>query len=181
MLNEINYEKHGNLSVLRKKKNLGLFSTRNYSDYTLEIAKKIIYKFKDSYVFYFTYEFYLRSGLYKYKDLNYSKVLIVDRNFFHHNLVKETDAQLLIEEYSDDKRINYLAKDLLILSFVSKILILEATKFSSNLKILYEIALEKSIDVYCLPGKLTDPSSYGTNKIIYEGGIPLFDFELLNS
>jgi len=181
MINEIKYDKSGDLNIFKKKNTLALYSTRNYTEYTLKIVKNIILKFKDSFIFYFTYDFYLRSGLYKISEFKYQKVLIIDKKFLHHNLVKNTDAQVIVEDYSSDKRINYLVKDLVILNFVSKILILEATKFSRNLKILSEIASENSIDVFCLPGRISDPASYGTNKIIYDGAIPLFDFELLNS
>ena len=181
MLNEIKYEKYGKLSVFNKKNTIGVFSTRNYTEYSLLIIKNLILKYKDKFVFYFTYDFYLRSGLYKIVNINYEKVLIIEEDYLHHNLVKKSEAQVVIEKYTENKRVNYLVKDLVILNFVSKILILEATKFSRNLQILSEIASERSIEVFCLPGRLIDSSSYGTNKIIYDGAIPLFDFELLNS
>lgn len=180
MLDELKYEKQGNIEILNKKKTLGIFSTRNFTDYSNQVVKNLIYKFKDNFVFYFTYDFYLRSGVYRIKDINFAKVLVTESKYMHHNLIKNSEAQLVVEEFTINKRLNYLFKDLVILNFVSKILILEATKFSQNLKILAEVASENSIEVYCLPGKLTDYSSYGTNKIIYDGGIPLFDFELLS-
>ncbi|NBO17277.1 MAG: hypothetical protein EBV07_00065 [Proteobacteria bacterium] len=180
MLGEIKYEKYGNLSIFRKK-GIGLFSTRSYTEYTKEVVRNLIFKFKDDFVFYFTYDFYLRTGIYQLQNLIYQKVIVLDKAFYNENLAKKSNSQIVIEEYSTNKRINYLIKDLVILNFVSKIVILEATKFSSNLKILAEVASENSVDVFCLPGRLFDRSSYGTNKIIYDGGIPLFDFELLNS
>lgn len=181
MIDEIKYEKHGKLSVLNRSNSIGVFSTRNYSDYSLQVVRNLILKFKEKFVFYFTYDFYLRCGLYKLGNITYEKVLIIEKEYLHHSIVQKSEAQLVIEPYSSNKRVNYLVKDLVILNFVKKVLILEATKFSSNLKILSEIASEKSIDVFCLPGRITDPSSYGTNRIIYDGAVPLFDFELLNS
>jgi len=180
MLSEIKYEINGNTSLF-KKKGIGIFSTRNFTSYTQDILKNLISVYRDRMVFYFTYDFYLRTGIYKFNNLKYQKILITEKKFLHHNLIKNSDAQVILEEYSENKRVNYLVKDLVIINFVSKILILEATKFSTNLKILSEIASENAIDVYCLPGRMFDRSSYGTNKIIYDGGIPLFDFELLNS
>jgi len=181
MINQIKYRKYGNLDLFKKKKALGVYSTRNDTYYSREVLKKIILKFKNEFVFYFTYDFYLRSGLYKFNEVNYRKILITEEKYLHHNLIKSTEAYIIVDEFSENKRLNYLFKDLVILNFVKKILILEATKFSYNLKILAEMASENSLDVFCLPGKITDFSSYGSNKIIYDGGIPLFDFDLLNS
>lgn len=181
MIYEIKYEKLGNLEIFKKKKGIAIYSTRNCTDYSLDMVKKLIYKFKDKFVFYFTYDFYLRSSLYKFKNIDFQKVMVVEESFNLNTFKSNSEAHIILKENIENRRLRYLYKDLVILNFVSKIIILEATKFSKNLKILSEIATENSIDVFCLPGKLTDTSSYGTNKMIFDGGIPLFDFELLNS
>ena len=110
----------------------------------------------------------------------FKKVIVVERKFLSEKMLKSYSGIVVIDEYSQNKRINYLVKDLVCLNFVSKILILESTKFSQNLRILSEVAASNSIDVYCLPGKIYDNSSFGTNRMIFDGAIPLFDFDLLS-
>lgn len=179
MIGEIKYEKYGNLDIFKSKKTIGVFTTRNNTEYSFESIKKIILKYRDSTVFYFTYDFYLRTGLYRV-GFDFLKVVVTESKFLHHNLVKNSNAQLVLNELPENKKLSHLIKDLVILNFVRKIIILEATKFSKNLKVISEIASGNSIDVFCLPGRLSDSSSYGTNKIIFDGAIPLFDFDLLS-
>jgi hypothetical protein len=159
---------------------LAVFSTRNFSNYTSRLVQDLILKFHQKYIFYFTYDFYLRTGIYRMKLPEFKKVIVVERKFFSEKMLKSYSGIVVIDEYSQNKRINYLVKDLVCLNFVSKILILESTKFSQNLRILSEVAASNSIDVYCLPGKIYDNSSFGTNRMIFDGAIPLFDFDLLS-
>lgn len=180
MLEQLNYIRIGESKLFSKNKSLGVYSTRNFTSYSSEVLKKIILKYRDKYVFYFTYDFFLRSGVYKEKNIEYQKVIIIDKKFTHHQILKQVEGQIVVEEFTEHKKTNYLLNDLVILNFVSRILVLEATIFSKNLRILTEIASDHSIDVYCLPGKIYDKSSYGTNKMIFDGAMPLYDLELLN-
>lgn len=178
MIQDIKFIKIGEESCFNKL-SIALFSTRNYSEYSIKLVRDLIIKFHDNYIFYFTYDFYLRTGLYKMMLPKFRKVIVVEKKFFSDKLLYNADGLIVLEEYSTNKRVNYLVKDLVTLNFVKKIVILEATRFSQNLKIVSEIAASNSIDVYCLPGKIYDNSSFGTNKMIFDGAIPLYDLDLL--
>ncbi len=179
MIQDIKYVKIGEEKYFTGN-SLAVFSTRNFSNYTSRLVQDLILKFHQKYIFYFTYDFYLRTGIYRMKLPEFKKVIVVERKFLSEKMLKSYSGIVVIDEYSQNKRINYLVKDLVCLNFVSKILILESTKFSQNLRILSEVAASNSIDVYCLPGKIYDNSSFGTNRMIFDGAIPLFDFDLLS-
>lgn len=178
MIQDIKYTKIGEEKYFTGS-SIAIYSTRNSSTYTSKTVENLILKFHQKFIFYFTYDFYLRTSIYKMKLPEFKKVIVVERKFFTEKMLNHCSGVLIVDEYSQNKRVNYLVKDLVCLNFVSKIIILEATRYSQNLKMLSEIAAGNSVEVYCLPGKIYDNTSFGTNKMIFDGAIPLFDFDLL--
>ena len=79
-----------------------------------------------------------------------------------------------------DRKTEYLFLDLFISQKVRNILILEATKYSKNLEIIGTYCAERGLNVFCLPGKINDRSSEGSNRMIFNGAIPLYTLDLLN-
>ncbi|WP_457678018.1 DNA-processing protein DprA [Thermovibrio sp.] len=60
------------------------------------------------------------------------------------------------------------------------LIVVEATQ-KSGTSITVNYALEMGKEVLAVPGNIDSPFSVGTNKLIYDGAVPLFDFkELLN-
>lgn len=66
------------------------------------------------------------------------------------------------------------ARNRIISGLSDAILVIEARERSGTL-ITVNMALEQGKDVYSLPGRINDPLSYGCNKLISEGAIPLLD------
>ena len=159
----------------------GIFATRNITNYSRIFIRDLLFELKSQFHFFMTYEVYLRIGS-GFFPRDVSLTIIFDENNYllgSKELVGRDRFVLKIPELS--KRHFYLLKDLFILELIDSIVILEATKFSKNLSIVASVSAEKSKNVYCLPGRYLDPSSYGTNKLIFDGAIPLFSLELLKN
>lgn len=60
------------------------------------------------------------------------------------------------------------------------LIIVEAGERSGTL-ITADLALEMGKDVYVVPGSIYNKQSYGCNKLLAEGAIPLFDLKILSS
>ncbi len=56
------------------------------------------------------------------------------------------------------------------------VVVIEAAKRSGAL-ITAGYAVEQGKDVYALPGRVDSPASEGTNRLIYDGAIPIFDLD----
>ncbi len=56
------------------------------------------------------------------------------------------------------------------------VVVIEAARKSGAL-ITASYAVEQGKDVYALPGRIDSPASEGTNRLIYDGAIPIFDLD----
>jgi len=142
-------------------------------------VQELITQFNNSISIFMTYELYLRirpeiftngtqlSLIFDQKTK--SKVSLQNQNYNEYYL----DTKNLANNKS------YLLKDLFLLELIDKLLILEATKYSKNISTVSSVSAEKGKDVFCLPGRYFDFSSYGTNKLIFDGAIPMYSLDLL--
>jgi DNA processing protein len=173
---EIQYE--GNRSLLDEKMNLGIYATRSATNYSMEVAQSVVTKFHSDYVFYISFW-----NLKKLK-LNYSQayfVIVHDYISWKNKISQSNILNLKILNTPNlSPRTDYLFLDLFISQKVRNVLILEATKFSKNLEIISSYCGERGLNVFCLPGKITDKTSEGTNKMIFNGAIPFYSLDLLN-
>ena len=173
---EVEYS--GNKQILEEQNTLGIFVSRSRTKYSLEIAHEIVIQFHSLYIFYITFPAYERLNLQNHPG---RFVVIYDsENWYKRKSVKsELDIKVKHNEVVDRKT-EYLFLDLFIAQKVRNILILEATRYSKNLEIIGTYCAERGLNVFCLPGRITDPSSTGTNKMIFNGAIPLYTLDLLN-
>ena len=82
---------------------------------------------------------------------------------------------VLISEYPTGSAIqqhNFPARNRIIAGLATATLLIQASDRSGSL-ITARLALESGRDVLATPGPITDPLSYGTNKLIQEGATPV--------
>lgn len=170
---------NGDRGLLNSKSSLALFSSRNLTRYSIRVANEIVINFHNKYTFYSTGSNLNRLEIDPLKSGKF--VIIHDENSWK---TKITAPNILNVKFSklihETKKLEYLWMDLFIAERVGNILILEATTYSKNLEILSTYCAEKGINVFCLPGKITDRESEGSNRIIFNGAIPLYTLDLLN-
>lgn len=168
----------GNRELFNSSMNLGIFATRFLTNYSKKVMYEIVAKFHKDYVFYFSY--------WSFKNLNIPinstrLVIIHDEESWKNRIKGENIFNIKVLNIPKvNKRSDHLFLDLFISQKVRNILILEATKFSKNLEIISTYSGERGLNVFCLPGRITDLSSEGSNKMIFNGAIPLYTLDLLN-
>lgn len=84
---------------------------------------------------------------------------------------------LIITEYPIDEKpekLNFPNRNRIISGIAEAVVVIEARKRSGSL-ITADFAIEQGKDVYAIPGNITSVNSQGTNALIYEGAIPLYD------
>jgi hypothetical protein len=171
-------EYNGDREVLNIQNTLGIFVSRYRTQYSLEVIREIVTQFHNLYIFYITASAFERLNLHNSAG---KFVLIYDSENWHRR--KSFNSILNIKvNYNDsfDKKTQYLFLDLFVAQKVRNILILEATQYSKNLEIIGTYCAERGLNVFCLPGKITEPTSVGTNRMIFNGAIPLYTLDLLN-
>ncbi|WP_124057359.1 DNA-processing protein DprA [Vaginisenegalia massiliensis] len=98
----------------------------------------------------------------------------------HGNLQKSLGRHaLLLSEYADDQGIqkfHFIARNRLVAGLSPITLVIEAAKNSGSL-ITAQFALQYNRQVYALPGRVTDPYSYGPNRLIADGACPFESFD----
>lgn len=173
------YQLFGNKENLNHKNILGVFTTRSKTSYSKNFIDETINIFKKDIVIVFTYETYRSLGL---DRAEFKKIIVFDEENCK-NIPENIDQNSLfikIENLpTEDLKLRYLLKDIFITDISRNILILEATNYSKNLEILATYCADKGINVFCLPGRINDFSSRGTNRMIFHGAIPLFSMDLL--
>jgi hypothetical protein len=173
---EVEYS--GNKEILKEQNTLGIFVSRYRTKYSLDVAHEVVIQFHNLYIFYITLAAYERLDLQNHPGR--FVIIYNSENWFKRKSIKsELDIKVRNTEVLDRKT-EYLFLDLFVAQKVRNILILEATKYSKNLEIIGTYCAERGLNVFCLPGKITDPSSTGTNKMIFNGAIPLYTLDLLN-
>lgn len=173
---EVEYQ--GNREVLKEQNTLGIFVSRFRTKYSLAVAHEIVIQFHNLYIFYITFSAYERLNLHNHPG---RFVVIFDSENWHQRNSIQSELNIKVNNSEMlDRKTEYLFLDLFVAQKVRNILILEATKFSKNLEIIGTYCAERGLNVFCLPGKITDPSSTGTNKMIFNGAIPLYTLDLLN-
>lgn len=176
MKTNLNIQLNGSFDDYSKKPCLGIISTRQSTPYSEKILKQILNTYLDKFTFACSYVFYKK---YKrvFKDAGKLSVIIASRDYF-----KSSEPLSEINYVFDgniSQKANYLILDMLLVSICQKIVILESTRESKNIEKLSLYAASIGVDVYCVPGNIDSPYSQGTNKLIYEGCIPLYSIELL--
>lgn len=176
-MNNLNFEYKatGDISKIKNKKVLGVFTTRHCTSYSKKIIKEIINNFQDTYCFMMTYETFNRLDLGR---LDSSIILIFEDSQLS-NTKKDKNIKVFLKCDVSELRLKYLFKDLFISSKSDNVLILEATRYSKNLNILALFAQELGKEVFVLPGRIDSNSSEGTNRLIFDGASPFYSLDLL--
>ena len=171
-------EYYGNSTVLNQQNTLGIFVSRSRTKYSQDVVREIVTKFHNLYVFYITISALERLDLYNYCQ---NFVVIYDsENWYKRKKIKSMLSIKVKYQEAFDRKTEYLFLDLFISQKVRNILILEATRYSKNLEIIGTYCAERGLNVFCLPGKINDRSSEGSNRMIFNGAIPLYTLDLLN-
>lgn len=167
----------GNRAIFEERLTLGLFTTRFLTKYSKKVGYEVVTNFHNKYVFYLSY--------WSYKNLkipteNIKLVIVYDEDTWKYRLQGDNIFNVKILNIPKiNKKSDFLFIDLFIAQRVRNILILEATKFSKNIEIISTYCGERGLNVFCLPGRITDSSSEGSNRIIFNGAIPLYTLDLL--
>ena len=174
-----NYDLKGNGDLINEKNLVGIFTTRSRTSYSRRFLEELHSAFNSSLVLVMTHEIYKSLGLEKF---DCKKIIIYDETNMKYkdelndnNILRIKINNLPVE----DLKLRYLLKDIFISEIVKNIVILEATNYSKNLEILSVYCADRGINVFCLPGRYGDFSSKGTNRMIFNGAIPLFSLDLL--
>lgn len=176
---DFDYDVLGNKNLLNGTQLLGVFTTRFKTPYSRNFICDLLGFFKTEVVLVMTFEIYKVLGL---ERLDFKKILIFDNSNCKdiEKGIKEGELRIHLKNLpEDDIRTRYLLKDIFISNLVKNIVILEATGYSKNLEILNSYCADRGVNVYCLPGRIYDNSSKGTNRMIFNGAIPLFSLDLL--
>jgi hypothetical protein len=171
------YKLRGDISKLKEKKLLGVFTSRHATSYSKKIIKEIVINFHETYCFMMTFETFYRLGL--ESELG-TFVLIYDDESVN-KVKKDSTLKVFLKNEISEFRLKYLYKDLFISNKSDNVLILEATKYSKNLNILALYAQELGKNVYVLPGRIDSESSKGANKLIFDGASPFYTMDLLKT
>jgi len=178
---DFKYRFYGDKNKVTNKEFLGIFSSRNLTDYSIKVFEEIVLKFQNEFVFFLTFEAFKRLDGMKVVKKAQDAVfcLIYETKYWNLRVQSSKITEILLDTDVEDSKLKYLLKDIFIVEKVSKIMILEATIFSKNLEIITLYADQKGKKVYSLPGRIDSSASAGTNKLIYDGVMPLFSLDLL--
>jgi DNA processing protein len=172
------YKFFGDRKKLENREFLGIYTSRSLTSYSLDVFSQLVSKFSDFFVFFLTYEAFIR--LEGVKHLSNSLFCIIfEEKHWERRLKNPNILEVLLNNNESDGRLKYLLKDIFIVEKVSKLVVLEATRYSKNLEIISLYADQKGKKVFCIPGRIDSESSRGTNKLISEGVLPLYDLDLL--
>lgn len=176
----------GDLSLLQKTKKIAVIGSRNASKYSEEALKLLLPPLINE-------QFIIVSGLAKGADrfaheatIRYGgkTIGVLGHGFFHfyprenqqlgEQMAKE---QLLLTEYPPYigvQKWHFPARNRII-SGLSQALIVTEAALKSGTLITTELALEQGKEVFAVPGLITSEQSKGTNKLIKEGAIPIWN------
>lgn len=178
---KFNYKFYGDREKIVNREFLGIFSSRNLTDYSVKVFEEMVIRFQKDFVFFLTFETFKRlEGVKLINKVGDSVFcLVYEKKYWDLRIKSNNIIEILLDTEDTDSKLKYLLKDIFIVEKVSRLMILEATMFSKNLEILSLYADQKGKNVYSLPGRIDSASSSGTNKLIYDGVIPLFSLDLL--
>lgn len=176
----------GDMSILHAERTIAVIGSRvatSYSENALKLLLPPLVK----------QQFVIVSGLAKGADrlaheatIRYGgKTIGVLGNGLFHSYPKENDElyrymaehQLVVTEYPPYmgvKKWHFPARNRIISGLSEALLVTEA-KLKSGTLITTELALEQGKDVFVVPGNIFSEQSRGTNKLIKEGAIPIWD------
>jgi len=175
---QYNYKFFGDKKKLEGKEFLGIYTTRSLSNYSILVFSQLINKFSGDFVFFLTYEVFTRLEGIRHISKAIFCIVFEEKNW-ERRFKNPNILEVLLENEVSDARLRYLLKDIFIVEKVTKLVVLEATSYSKNLEIISLYADQKGKKVFCIPGRIDSESSRGTNKLISEGVLPLFDLDLL--
>jgi DNA processing protein len=97
--------------------------------------------------------------------------------------IVSTDCGGVITEFDDKQppqKWTFPKRNRIVAALSDYLIIIEAGKNSGTL-ITADLALDMGKDVYVVPGSVFNSQSYGCNKLLSEGAIPLYDFNILSA
>ncbi|HEY4624194.1 DNA-processing protein DprA [Solibacillus sp. FSL R7-0668] len=176
----------GNISLLQEPRMMAVIGARIATSYSENALKLLIPPLIQQ-------EFVIVSGLAKGADrlaheaaIRYGgKTIAVLGHGLFHSYPKENDElhrymtehQLVMTEYPPYvgvQKWHFPARNRIISGLSEALLVTEA-KLKSGTLITTELALEQGKDVFVVPGNIFSELSQGTNKLIKEGAIPVWD------
>lgn len=176
----------GDISLLQEPRTMAVIGARMATSYSENALKLLLPPLIQQ-------EFVIVSGLAKGADrlaheaaIRYGgKTIAVLGHGLFHSYPKENDElhrymtehQLVITEYPPYvgvQKWHFPARNRIISGLSEALLVTEA-KLKSGTLITTELALEQGKDVFVVPGNIFSELSQGTNKLIKEGAIPVWD------
>lgn len=176
----------GDITILNAERSIAVIGSRVATSYSENALKLLIPPLVQQ-------QFVIVSGLAKGADrlaheaaIRYGgKTIGILGNGLFHSYPKENDElyrymaehQLVITEYPPYvgvKKWHFPARNRIISGLSEALLVTEA-KLKSGTLITTELALEQGKDVFVVPGNIFSEQSKGTNKLIKEGAIPIWD------
>lgn len=176
----------GDKSLLKNRQMVACIGSRNASDYSMKALKLILPPLVEQ-------DFVIVSGLAKGADtlahqatiLYSGKTIAVLGHGLHLVYPKENielakciaSDHLLLTEFTlfeDPKKYRFPMRNRIISGLSNALIVTEAAEKSGTL-ITTEHALEHGKDVFVVPGPITSTLSQGTNRLIKEGAIPVWN------
>lgn len=175
----------GDISLLKKRK-IAIIGSRRATDYTLKALEAIVPPLIEN-------DIIIVSGLAKGADamahraaIRYGgkTIGILGHGFFH--IYPKENGQLALEmakhhlllsefpPYAGPKRWNFPLRNRIISGISEAIVVTEASEKSGTL-ITTDHALEHGKDIFVVPGPIDSKLSEGTNRLLREGAIPIWN------
>ncbi len=176
----------GNIPNL-KKHFIGIVGTRAMSDYGQTVTKKLVQALSPD-------DFVVVSGLARGIDTNAHKAAIENNvptvavlgfglkriPYYQQEITQRIIRDgAIISEYPPNlnaQKYHFPLRNRIIAGLSEAVVVVEGS-ITSGALITAKCALEQGRDVYAFPGRITDKTSEGPNKLIFDGAMPIYNYD----